>query len=194
MAAPRGGLERRELARLVDAGATIAEIADVFNRSKATVRYWLGRYGMRTTNQVGRRPYSDFTEAREAGLLEAPGRCPTHGEAMFVRERSGTYRCKLCRQERVTRRRREIKLRLIEEAGGRCCICGYDRHPAALEFHHLDPSQKDHAVGGVARSLDALRREATKCVLLCSNCHAEVEYGAAEVPSSAGEVGLEPTT
>ena len=195
MARPRGGIDRDELERIVATGATIAEIAEVFNRSKATVRYWLDRYGMRTKNQVGRRPYSDFRQAREAGLREAPGRCPTHGEAMFVRERSGTYRCKACRQERVIRRRRAIKVRLIQDAGGSCCICGYDRHPAALEFHHLDPSQKNHAFGGVVRSLEALRREADKCVLLCSNCHAEVEYGAAEVPRQpAGEVGLEPTT
>ena len=30
---------------------------------------------------------------------------------------------------------------------------------------------------GVTLSLDSLRAEARKCVLLCSNCHAEVEAG-----------------
>jgi hypothetical protein len=37
---------------------------------------------------------------------------------------------------------------------------------------------------GVTRSLAAARAEARKCVLLCSNCHAEVEAGAAHLPSS----------
>jgi hypothetical protein len=48
---------------------------------------------------------------------------------------------------------------------------------AALEFHHLDPSQKEFAISvrGVTRSLEELRREAAKCVVLCANCHAEVE-------------------
>jgi hypothetical protein len=34
---------------------------------------------------------------------------------------------------------------------------------------------------GVARSLVRARAEARKCVLLCANCHAEVEAGMASV-------------
>jgi hypothetical protein len=50
----------------------------------------------------------------------------------------------------------------------------------ALHFHHLDPAEKRLELNarGVALSLDTLRAEARKCVLLCSNCHAEVEEGA----------------
>ena len=33
-----------------------------------------------------------------------------------------------------------------------------------------------------ARSLARCRQEAAKCVLLCANCHAEVEAGVAELP------------
>jgi hypothetical protein len=73
---------------------------------------------------------------------------------------------------------------LIEEAGGRCTLCGYDRSPAALHFHHRDPSQKAFSLGvrGITRGIDRLREEAAKCVLLCANCHAEVEAGVQEVP------------
>ena len=51
--------------------------------------------------------------------------------------------------------------------------------PRALAFHHVDPAQKEFALTqkGVTLSLQALRAEARKCVLLCSNCHAEVEDG-----------------
>jgi hypothetical protein len=51
--------------------------------------------------------------------------------------------------------------------------------PRALEFHHVDPAAKRFGVAfrGVTRSLDAAREEASKCVLLCANCHAEVEAG-----------------
>jgi len=54
---------------------------------------------------------------------------------------------------------------------------------AALQFHHLDRAQKAFELshGGVARALEAARAEAVKCVLLCANCHAEVEVGAASV-------------
>jgi len=75
---------------------------------------------------------------------------------------------------------------LVTEAGGCCCICGYDRTMRALHFHHLDPTLKRHEINakGVAVALDKLRAEARKCVLLCSNCHAEVEDGIASVPES----------
>jgi len=83
------------------------------------------------------------------------------------------------RPSSVVRRRRRVKQILVEEAGGRCLLCGYDGSPVALEFHHLDPREKEFGVAsrGVARSLDRVRAEVRKCVLLCSNCHAEVEAG-----------------
>lgn len=72
---------------------------------------------------------------------------------------------------------------LVAEAGGRCAICGYDRHVAALEFHHLDPNAKEFGLAQRgAHSIDRLRDEIGKCVLLCSNCHAEVEAGFVELP------------
>ena len=36
---------------------------------------------------------------------------------------------------------------------------------------------------GLTRSIAALRQEAAKCVLLCANCHAKVEWGAEELPA-----------
>jgi len=91
---------------------------------------------------------------------------------------------KRCRTEFVTERRRRVKRILVEEAGGRCRICGYDRYPGALQFHHLDPSTKSFAlsVQGVARSLSKARAEVEKCALICANCHAEVEAGLATIP------------
>jgi hypothetical protein len=92
-----------------------------------------------------------------------------------------------CRQERVSEWRRRVKRKLVDEAGGGCVICGYDRCVAALEFHHLDPSTKRFALSreGVTRSFAEAQEEARKCVLLCSNCHAEVESGVTEVPTSS---------
>jgi 5-methylcytosine-specific restriction endonuclease McrA len=110
---------------------------------------------------------------------EVQRRCKTHGITTFILEGRGYYRCKTCRKERVAQWRRRAKLRLVEEAGGRCVLCGYDRYSGALHFHHIDPSQKRFGLGarGRARAIATLREEAAKCVLLCSNCHAEVEWG-----------------
>jgi hypothetical protein len=72
----------------------------------------------------------------------------------------------------------------VREAGGSCVLCGYDRSPAALHFHHLDPALKQFHLSreGVTRSIKAAQAEASKCVLLCANCHAEVEFGVATIP------------
>ncbi|HET9123709.1 MAG TPA: helix-turn-helix domain-containing protein [Solirubrobacteraceae bacterium] len=52
------------------------------------------------------------------------------------------------------------------------------------KFHHLDPSEKrlEDNCAGATISLAALRLEAAKCVVLCSNCHAQVEGGIASLP------------
>jgi transposase len=188
--APRGGIDREELTRLVSRGLSLAEIAREVDRCKATVRHWLVRYGLKTRGTAGRpAPAHAATAvlAKRAGLVSAPMRCPRHGETEFVLGARGSYRCKRCRAEAVTRRRRKVKTTLVEEAGGACCICGYNRTMRALHFHHLEPSQKRHEINakGVAIALEKLRAEAHKCVLLCSNCHAEVEDGITLVPATA---------
>ena len=182
--AAKGGVERERLEALVGAGQTLAEIAAELGLSVGTVRHWLHRYGIHTRHARGRRQNSVARAARNAGQLTVTRHCRRHGQTEFFLEGRGYYRCKRCRSERVARRRRKVKSLLVAEAGGRCCICGYDRHPCALEFHHLDPELKRMGLSarGIAYAIETLRAEARKCVLLCSNCQAEVENGVAQLP------------
>ena len=182
--AARGGLTREELEPMVEAGMTIAQVAAAVGRSKATVRHWLARYDLKTDGGRGRRPREETQVAKRAGLRTTTMQCARHGATSFVIDGRGIYRCRRCRSEAVSRRRRKVKTILVEETGGRCSICGYDRNMRALHFHHLDPSHKRIEINakGVALSLETLRTEARKCVLLCSNCHAEVEDGLASIP------------
>ncbi len=183
----RGGIARDDLEALVVAGGSIAEIAEALACSKATVRHWLVRYGLKTQNSRGRRPSGEAKAAKQAGLATVTMQCTLHGETDFCLDGRGHYRCKRCRSAAVARRRRKVKAILVHEAGGACCICGYDRNMRALHFHHVDPSRKRHAMNakGVAIALEKLRVEAQKCVLLCSNCHAEVEDGTVSIPTDA---------
>jgi transcription elongation factor Elf1 len=124
-------------------------------------------------------------ESRRAGAGDTvERRCARHGIAPFARDANGTFRCPRCSSDAVSRRRRKVKGILVAEAGGRCALCGYDRCVRALAFHHLDPLTKRFglAEGGLARSLAQVREEVAKCVLLCANCHAEVEAGIAVLP------------
>lgn len=76
-------------------------------------------------------------------------------------------------------RRRKVKSLLIKEMGGKCALCGYDKCQEALQFHHLNPEDKAFGIAenGSTKAFSTLLEEAKKCVLLCANCHAEVEAG-----------------
>ena len=53
-----------------------------------------------------------------------------------------------------------------------CSKCGF-KHPAAIDFHHLDPSEKEGEVNKLAGSgcFKKAYAEIEKCIPLCSNCH-----------------------
>jgi transposase len=138
----RGPLRKQDLERLVRAGALLAEIAQSVDRSKSTVRHWLTRFGLKTGNRRGRRPSSEASAAKAGGLASVTMTCPRHGESECWLDGCGCYRCKRCRSDAVTRRRRKMKTILVEEAGGACCICGYRSNMRALHFHHVDPAAK----------------------------------------------------
>jgi len=69
-------------------------------------------------------------------------------------------------------------LRAVKLLGGQC-ECG-ESHIAALDFHHLDPNQKEFVVAILLRSNDwsKIESELKKCKLLCSNCHRKAHFDA----------------
>lgn len=175
----KGGVDKEDLERLLASGLPLREIAMHMDRSLTTIRHWICKYGLETERSTRLRESKD---ACREGLKKASLKCPKHGLSTFVARSDGRFRCGRCRAEAVTKRRRSLKRILVEEAGGKCMLCGYSRCDRALEFHHLDPKAKTFQITSHTRSLVKLRAEASKCVLLCSNCHAEVEAGFTAVP------------
>ena len=114
--------------------------------------------------------YKDMIEIRE---------CKHHGLTEFVLRSNNNFKCKKCAVDAVQRRRHKIKNLAVEYKGGRCQKCGYNKCIAALEFHHLDPNEKDFNLShkGHTRSWEANKAELDKCILLCSNCHREIHNG-----------------
>src|SRR4051794_7455167 len=173
-------MDRERLTTLVDEGKSIRTIAAELGVSYSVVRHWLRRHGLQTPRA---RRLAASRAARESGAAEVLLECPRHGPTLHVRRGADGFRCAACRSGAVAQRRRTVKAMLIAEAGGACALCGYDRYPGALQFHHREPEAKRFAVSGagIARSLARSRAEAAKCVLLCANCHAEVEAGVATI-------------
>jgi 5-methylcytosine-specific restriction endonuclease McrA len=66
----------------------------------------------------------------------------------------------------------------------KCTICGFN-HPAALDFHHEDPTKKE---GNIHRFVSngqfkKVYEEITKCVVLCANCHRIHHYKEKQSPA-----------
>ena len=101
-------------------------------------------------------------------------KCPKHGITEHILLSNGSYKCKECRKNAVIDIRRRNKIRLVEYKGGKCEICGYNKCIDALELHHLNPNEKEFGIAGETRSLEKLKIEADKCILLCANCHREL--------------------
>ncbi len=50
-----------------------------------------------------------------------------------------------------------------------CALCGWNKHPEILQFHHLNPNEKLRCVKPA--KLGMFLKEMEKCILLCPNCH-----------------------
>ena len=85
--------------------------------------------------------------------------------------------CCKCYYKTINKKRRE-KLRhwyLNIKEKQKCCECGYNRYPRALEYHHVEKN-KSHNVSDMINAMfskKAILKEMNKCIVLCVRCHAE---------------------
>ena len=112
-------------------------------------------------------------------------KCTKHGLVKHFSRKDGSWRCGKCASRWVIDSRIKKKTELVKILGGKCKICGYNRYIGALDFHHLDPSKKKFSlsVKGLCYSRESILQEARKCVILCKNCHSEVENGVRKLKS-----------
>ncbi len=61
-------------------------------------------------------------------------------------------------------------------------MCGYSKCVDALEFHHINPSNKEKPISQFARFTQKTIEELEKCVVLCANCHREEHKRLRETP------------
>lgn len=86
--------------------------------------------------------------------------------------------CKKCTNrlgmDRFNKRKNEFIKEIKNTMGGKCCNCGNDniKH---LCFHHINKDDKERVIGKF-KSKKPMLEEASKCILLCHNCHLELHY------------------
>lgn len=156
-------MEELILQNLVDEGLSQREIGDRLGKSQASVRHWLKKHGLKTKTILRTSFLCVFCGESEKELMALRHERPCHTI------------CKSCDNKRAVDRSRENKLKAIDYKGGCCKQCGYNKNPAALSFHHVDPADKDPNFAKMKFwSFDKIKEELDKCVLVCMNCHAEI--------------------
>lgn len=90
-------------------------------------------------------------------------------------KKGGAPYCIPCTNKDVVERQQKFKQKCVDYKGGKCSDCQYNTYIGALEFHHMDPSEKDFSPSQVKLTTFSklIKKELDKCILLCANCHRE---------------------
>jgi 5-methylcytosine-specific restriction endonuclease McrA len=115
----------------------------------------------------------------------------------FRKRKDGYTRkiCRKCEDDRAVKRKISTKTKCVEYKGGKCFVCGYNKYQGSLDFHHIDPKEKDFTIGNMrGTSFEKLKNELDKCVLLCKNCHYEVHAGLIDLNKICGSSTISYTT
>ena len=74
-----------------------------------------------------------------------------------------------------------------------CIICG-ENDISCIDFHHLNPKDKEFQIGNFNKSKNKLKIEIQKCICLCSNCHRKLHSGKINLENHFNKVKVESVT
>ena len=172
-------MTKESLEQLINQNISANKIAKQLGVSLSTVRHWLKKHNIKT-NYVS---FKDQVKQDISSIKEkyCPSCSQTKSASEFYFRRDKTNfssYCKPCMGKQALTRQRKFKVQCVEYKGGKCIKCGYDKYIGALDFHHLDPLQKDFSISQAKlwQFNNAIKLELDKCVILCSNCHREEHH------------------
>jgi len=155
-------MEQERLEQLVSEGKSQYEIAKAIGCSQTNVVYWLNKFGLKTVNVSRER------KCRLCGETDS-------NKFYCCKDGRFRYRCRECDKKQIKARYRRLKAEAVVYKGGKCVRCGYDKCLRSLDFHHINPAQKDPDWKNMrALPLEKLKPELDKCILVCRNCHGEM--------------------
>lgn len=171
-----------ELKQYIEQGLSTYEISKATNKSQTNVRHWLKKYGLKTQNLSFSQGYALKEKIIENGIeYRICSKCKNKKELVLnfykPSPKKFYYWCKSCINKNTIAVQQDKKIQALNYKGGKCIKCGYNKYAGALDFHHLDPSKKDFAISRRKNcSLETIKSELDKCILLCRNCHAETHF------------------
>lgn len=158
-------MDKEILIQQINQGHSTWKMAELNNTTQPNIRYWLKKYNLKTQRIINQ--------------LKGDRKCLTcnitqHQDNFYKKGKKYMSHCKVCHQKKYTQKCRDNKQKGVDYLGGKCIKCGYNKCNAALDFHHVDSSDKEFNPAHLTRgSWNKLKIELDKCVLLCANCHRE---------------------
>lgn len=107
--------------------------------------------------------------------------CGEEKDLYYFAKNGDRYRtiCKKCECDR-NKKKMLITVAYVQTLKTKCSKCGYNKDKSALEFHHVDDSNKSFNIGSFAcsriwskKTKQLIDEEVKKCICLCANCHRE---------------------
>lgn len=166
-------ISKDDLENLINENPSLRQISKLTGKSLTSIRYWVKKYELSPRSRI---PH----ELKSSRFC--PRCCQEKGIQEFYKKRGIQYAssyCKSCTTQQTTERMINFKSLCVKYKGGECIICGYNKYQGALEFHHMNPDDKEFNISHMRKYSfdDLVKYELDKCVLLCANCHREVENG-----------------
>lgn len=156
----------REIIKLRQTGMTINKIKETLGCSKSTISKWCST--LKNNSDIIKENISNYgmnDENRKKKELELFRQIKPDDPSWF--------------NDYKSRKREANKLFLMKPVGCKCQNCGYNKYYGSLAFHHIDDTDKEFNINGskLTYSTEKLAKEASKCILLCHNCHSEAHAG-----------------
>ena len=113
-------------------------------------------------------------------IMTKPKKCKHCGKEFFPKKQAKTrhycYECLPQENYSGSDLRKQIKRWGLEYKGSKCVLCGYDKCISALDFHHMNPQEKEFELSNrnIKLDWDIIKKELDKCIVVCANCHREI--------------------
>lgn len=170
-------IEKFTLEELIKQNLSTYDIADKLFRSQGSVKHWIKKYKLKThaTNHYGNLTRG-YKEGDEKTCPKCQRKLIIDKKTFYIKSNGNIHAwCKECNDKITHQKQLKRKNQCVEYKGGKCSVCGYDKYIGALDFHHINPKEKEFNIANLRTySWESLKKELDKCICICKNCHAEL--------------------
>lgn len=128
------------------------------------------------------KPISDFSRKTGDKLHSHCKACQSKKAKLHYKKNKDKYKTKARANNKKYKERNKSYIRDYKLSKG-CSFCE-EKEPACLDFHHVESKRENVSkLASFSLSLENIRAEIDKCIVVCSNCHRKIHAGIIQVES-----------